>query len=345
MIIFMIFSAMSTFAADEKFVETKPKDFVSLTDASKKMGATLFYDPFSKSCTLQKNGNTLSFKAEQDIAVLNYRKLIGIQKPIFYKGQIFVSKSLIDEAELLFISKQSESFFKIGAVLIDPGHGGKDPGTIGVIETDGKKQFIYEKDIVLSVGKELHEMLVSKYPDKKILLTRSTDVFLTLEQRVEIANSVKLAENEAIVYVSIHANSAFDKKASGFEVWYLSPGYRRDILTEKDANAELLPILNSMMEEEYTTESILIAKFIHDGMQKQIGTYSKGRGLKAEEWFVVRNTKMPSVLVEVGFVSNVQEALYLADKNYLHKISLGIYNGVASFITHFEQSRGFTNSK
>ena len=119
-------------------------------------------------------------------------------------------------------------------------------------------------------------------------------------------------------------------------------GTFRQATDEKDVDDDLRPILNSMLEEEYTTESILMAKFIHDGLDKQVGAVSKSRGLKAEEWFVVRNSYMPSVLVEVGFVSNSAEAYNLSDPSYLHKISVGLYNGVGSFVTHFEQSRGFT---
>ena len=99
------------------------------------------------------------------------------------------------------------------------------------------------------------------------------------------------------------------------------------------------------MEEEYTAESILIAKFIMDGLSSQIGSVSKARGIKAEEWFVVKNSNMPSVLIEVGFLTNEKEALNLNDKSYLQKTSLGIYNGVSAFITHFERSRGFTKTK
>ena len=78
-----------------------------------------------------------------------------------------------------------------------------------------------------------------------------------------------------------------------------------DVIDKKDADNDstLFPILNSMMEEEYTTESIMIAKFIMDGLQAQIGKESNARGMKAEEWFVVRNSNMPSVLIELGFVS------------------------------------------
>ena len=100
-----------------------------------------------------------------------------------------------------------------------------------------------------------------------------------------------------------------------------------------------------MMEEEYTTESILIAKFILEGIGAQVGNLSKARGIKAEEWFVVRNTKMPSVLIETGFLSNKKEAALLLDDKYLQKLSFGIYNGLQAFVTHFERSRGFTGIK
>ncbi len=98
------------------------------------------------------------------------------------------------------------------------------------------------------------------------------------------------------------------------------------------------------MEEEYTTESILIAKFIMDGLNAQIGSKTVSRGIKAEEWFVVKNSKMPSVLIELGFVSNPAEAALLNDKAYLQKSALGIYNGITAFVSHFERSRGFTGN-
>ena len=100
-----------------------------------------------------------------------------------------------------------------------------------------------------------------------------------------------------------------------------------------------------MLEEEYTTESILIAKFITDGIQTQVGSLSESRGIKAEEWFVVRNANMPSVLIETGFLTNPAEAALLSDDKYLQKLSFGIYNGLQAFVTHFERSRGFTGNK
>jgi N-acetylmuramoyl-L-alanine amidase len=192
----------------------------------------------------------------------------------------------------------------------------------------------------------LYSRLKSAYPDKNISLTRSTDKFLSLSQRTDIANSIKLKDKEAILYISIHVNASLDKKASGYEVWYLSPGYRRTVLDKNSTDDKnLFPILNSMMEEEYTTESILIAKFIMDGIQAQVEKLSSPRGIKAEEWFVVRNANMPSVLIEVGFLTNQEEAMNLNSDSYLQKTTQGIYNGISAFVTHFERSRGFTTKK
>lgn len=191
----------------------------------------------------------------------------------------------------------------------------------------------------------LYERLHAAYPDKQIILTRSTDKFLTLGERTDIANNVKVGENEAVLFISVHVNSSLNKTSSGYEVWYLSPGYRRTVLDKSavDGDKNLFPILNSMLEEEYTTESIMIAKFIMDGLSAQIGKESTARGIRAEEWFVVKNSNMPAVLIELGFVSNEKEALLLNDDKYLKKATLGIYNGIAAFITHFERSQGFTS--
>ena len=99
-----------------------------------------------------------------------------------------------------------------------------------------------------------------------------------------------------------------------------------------------------IMEEEYTTESILIANSLMDALQAQVGSQSSSRGIKAEEWFVVRNSNMPAVLIELGFVTNQKEAALLATDSYKQKLSLGIFNGLAAFVTHFERSRGFTGA-
>lgn len=318
-----------------------------LVKTAKENGMELYWDTLSGGGILEKNGHQVSFRDGENIVLFDSSSISSVDSPVIRDGQIFVSKKFIDTVELFFKESGDKSPFKIGAILIDPGHGGKDPGAVGTFKIDGKTVRVQEKDAVLSVGKMLYDELKCAYPNKQIIMTRNSDKYLTLGERTDIANGVKLAEKEAVLYVSIHANASLDKKASGYEVWYLSPGYRRTVIDKAaaDNDKSLFPILNSMMEEEYTTESILMSKFIMDGLTSQIGSSAKARGIKAEEWFVVRNTNMPAVLIEIGFVTNEKEALNLRNPEHLKKTSLGIYNGIQAFVTHFERSRGFTSSK
>ncbi|MCR5063399.1 MAG: N-acetylmuramoyl-L-alanine amidase [Treponema sp.] len=323
----------------------RPVFSLDLLTESSKTGTMVYYDPLSGSGILEKNGHQISFRAGDNIALLDNRRLVLIEPVTLNDGKLEISNQFLQQSEKFFQTETDGASFKIGAVIVDPGHGGKDPGAMGIYTVNGKKITVREKDVTLAVGKMLYSHLKAGYPDKKIYLTRSTDTFLSLSERTEIANSIELKDNEAAIYISIHANASLDKKASGYEVWYLRPDYRRTVLSsDKSQDNSLFTVLNSMMEEEFTTESILIAKFVMDGLQAQLAGKSVARGIKADEWFVVRNAKMPSVLSEIGFVTNEKEALLLNDTAYLKKIANGIYNGLGAFIVHFERSRGFTKT-
>lgn len=324
----------------------QPAD-LNLIDESGKLGAQVYWDSLSGSGLLEKNGHQVSFRAGDGFVLHDYKKLAVTDAPVVRDGVLYVTRNFLSSADRLFKTENSDSSgFKIGAILIDPGHGGKDPGAMATHKISGKSVTVREKDINLAVGKMLYSRLRTAYPDKKILMTRDTDKYLTLQERTDIANAVRLGEKEAILYVSVHVNSSLDKKASGYETWYLSPGYRRTVLEKTgDVDKDLFSAMNIMMEEEYITESILIAKFVMDGIAAQVGNLSSPRGIKAEEWFVVRNSNMPAVLIEVGFLSNEKEAGNLADNAYLQKMALGIYNGMSAFVTHFERSRGFTGAR
>lgn len=317
---------------------------ISLMDKGKSLGMTLYWDTLSESGMVEKNGHQLSFRAGEQIVLLDSIRMMITDAPEIKDNQIYVSNKFINDSEEFF-NQKSEDPFKVGAILIDAGHGGKDPGALKTYKVNGKNVTIQEKDINLKVAKMLYERLHAAYPQKQIILTRNKDVFLTLGERTDIANNVKVGENEAVLFISIHVNSSLNKSSSGYEVWYLSPGYRRTVLDKSavDNDKNLFTIMNSMLEEEYTTESIMIAKFIMDGLQGQIGKESTARGIRAEEWFVVKNSNMPAVLIELGFVSNEKEALLLNDDKYLKKATLGIYNGISAFVTHFERSQGFTS--
>lgn len=333
----LIVAVQGTLAAQNARVE------LTLSELSERLRANAFWDPLSGVVMLKKNGHLANFRVNDELVIFDYDEFALLDAPRRGTKGLVVTNAFLDRISSFFDTLPPPVTYRVGAILIDPGHGGKDPGAVGTAKINGKKVTVREKDIVLKVALDLHARLKSAWPDKQILLTRTGDTFPSLEDRVEMANSVKLQPHEAILYLSIHANAAFKASSSGFEVWYLTPDYRRTVIDKTEtASRDILPILNSMMEEEFTTESILIAKSVMEGLNAQIGSLSQNRGIKEEAWFVVRNAKMPSVLVELGFVSNPDEAKFLANEEYLKKCATGIYNGLSAFIAHFEGSRGFT---
>ena len=317
------------------------ENMTPLSAILKETGAMFRWEPYRSFGELTLYGQSVVFKPDVPFLLINYSEKsenLGVVRGD--DGGIFFSDKAVDIISDIFLPKQiSSNSMRIKAVIIDPGHGGKDPGAIGSYSDGENKVQLQEKDIVLSVATEIADNLKRTYHDKEIILTRSTDLFLSLEQRTVIANKIELQEHESIIFVSIHANASFNSKAKGFEVWYLPPEIRRDLLDPDFLDSDLsdvAPILNTMLEEEITVESILLAQSIQNGLNQTAGSFISDRGLKEESWFVVRNAKMPAVLVELGFITNQEEAMILSDTGYLKKISEGIYNGISSFIDHFE---------
>jgi N-acetylmuramoyl-L-alanine amidase len=315
-----------------------------------KQGAEFHWDPFFQKGIFSLAGHNAAFYAGQagdtGLLMIDSGEFFTVPLPYLEGGNIWFPETFITAAKNVFSRnlEDDRSRFRIAAIIVDPGHGGKDSGAVGTFTIQGKPLRSVEKDITLKVSRELHSLLSTAYPDKRVLLTRTGDTYPTLEDRVAIANSVPLRENEAIVFISIHANASFNKQARGYEVWYLSPDYRRNVLdrSKVTGSAEVIPILNAMLEEEFTTESIMMAQSILRRFGEAVGASMPSRGIKAEEWFVVRNARMPSVLVELGFVTNEADALLMADESYLKKVSEALYKGIIDFVSTFERSGGFT---
>jgi N-acetylmuramoyl-L-alanine amidase len=174
-------------------------------------------------------------------------------------------------------------------------------------------------------------------------MTRDSDIFYELRERTDIANSVPIRKNEAIIYISIHANASNNRNARGYEVWYLSPEHRRTLLddTQYSDSPGLRKIMNSLMEEGITVESTKLGVSILDAFDNTVGRSMPSRGLKAEEWFVVRHSRMPAVLVELGFVTNREDVLLMTVDTHLHKLVEALYKGIMDFVGDFESSGGF----
>jgi N-acetylmuramoyl-L-alanine amidase len=308
------------------------------------------WDPFFQGGVVAAAGHYLTFHAgkggEEGFVAVDNRELLTLPVPYVEKGLLVFPEAFVTSLRtVLDQSVMDDQFrFRIAAIIVDPGHGGRDTGAIGTHTISGRTLRVIEKDITLKVSKELHSRIAAAYPDKRVLLTREGDTYPTLEDRVAIANAVPLKENEAIIFISVHANASFNKTARGYEVWYLSPEYRRTVIDADRYNdsADIISIHNAMLEEEFTTESIMMAQSILKRFDETIGRSIPSRGIKAEEWFVVRNVRMPSVLVELGFVTNEEDARLMSDENYLKSFSEALYKGITDFITLFERSGGFT---
>jgi len=313
------------------------------------------WDPFFSKGSISSGRHEASFisgkNGETGVVLMDYREVLTLPLPFMENGIIRFPEAFVIQIKNTFnrYAQEDLSRFRIAAIIIDPGHGGRDPGASWEYNIQGKILKSVEKDITLKVSRQLHATLRSAYPDKQVFITRTGDTNPTKDARVNLANSVPLAQNEAAIYISIHANSSLNRNARGYEVWYLNPSYRREVIdkskyeeSSNELRKEVLPILNSMMEEELTTESIILANSILKSLGEAVGNKLPSRGLKAEEWFVVRNAHMPSVLVELGFVSNETDALLMSDDAYLKNLSDALYKGIADFVTFFEKSGGFT---
>jgi N-acetylmuramoyl-L-alanine amidase len=328
-------------AATVFFCAAVAAESLSVYDLQAETGARFQWDPFRRHGLLWKGSRVVSFKTGSPFVVFDFSEQSAVAPVTLERGVPIFPRETADRVRTFFSKPviQPDSPV-ISTIIIDPGHGGRDAGAVATHTIRGKSVTLEEKHIVLDVSLATAKLLEERFPEKRIVLTRTTDTYPSLEERVELANGIVLAENESIIYLSIHANaSPFNKNAKGFEAWYLPPDYRRELITPdsvKDGGEDILPILNTMLEEEYTVESILLARNITRGIERTVGDASPNRGLKEQSWFVVRNAKMPSVLIEIGFVTNLDEAALLLEPAYLKKLSQGIYNGVVEYILSFE---------
>ncbi|MBR5323696.1 MAG: N-acetylmuramoyl-L-alanine amidase [Muribaculaceae bacterium] len=221
-------------------------------------------------------------------------------------------------------------------VVLDAGHGGKDPGAIG------KK--IKEKDINLEIVLKLGDLIKKNHPDVKVVYTRSNDIFVELSERAKIAN-----KNKADLFISVHTNAAQSKTAKGTETYALG-------LAKTEENLEVAKRENSviLLEDDYSTkyegfdptsaESYIMFDFMQSmyleqsinlasSVQEQFRTKAKrsDRGVRQGAFWVLRATSMPSILIEVGYISNAEEENYLALSSSRQKLAESIYDAFSHY--------------
>ena len=313
---------------------------VSLEELLKRTGAAMHWDPWRHTGSLSRDGIYLVFRSGDPWMVLNGTDLLVTGTVLEENGVLIFSEEAAQTVfEVFGVDSGSPGPYRLSTILIDPGHGGRDSGAGRTWPVDGTVFPLTEKDVVLEISLRVAEALQEANPEIRVLLTRENDVYPTLEERVAMANGVELQPREGMIYLSIHANASLSGGAEGYEVWYLPRDYRREVVNPGSLGGggrDIAPIVNALWEEEFTHESIRLADFILEGFREQLGEDIPDRGKREESWFVVRNARMASVLVEVGFLTNEAESGRLRDPEYLSRISEGIYNGVADFISFFD---------
>lgn len=242
-------------------------------------------------------------------------------------------------------------------VVIDPGHGGKDPGALG------KTRKIDEKHIVLSVSKKLGDKIKAAYPDVNVVYTRSTDVFVELKERANIAK-----RNKADLFISVHCNSAANTKAYGASAWILGPKSTRNPNNtsnyfEKSQSVAQRENSVMLLEDDYKTSyqdfdpesaesvisnnllwmanyenSLMFAAEYDSYIHKAPYRVSGHTGIHQDVFYLLWATNMPSALLEIGFISNSADYAIMSTADGQEKIAQSIFNAFSNYKTKYDAS-------
>jgi N-acetylmuramoyl-L-alanine amidase len=227
---------------------------------------------------------------------------------------------------------------KVGRIVLDPGHGGHDTGTVG-------PGGLREKDLVLDVAQRLGRLIETRM-GSEVIFTRSDDTFIPLERRTEIANEAK-----ADLFLSIHANSSPLRSAAGVETYYLNFTTSRsalDLASRENSGSqmtvyELQGLLQKIALKDKVEESREFATRVQTALYtlsaKTTDARSKDRGIKKAPFVVLIGASMPSVLAEIGFVSNAHDESVMRREEYRERTAEALYKGIsnyASSLSHFQ---------
>lgn len=257
------------------------------------------------------------------------------REPAYMDSDQFYSDSSVIAA--LEMGQQSPWLDDFDCIVIDPGHGGRDPGAIGYAGT-------FEKDRALEIALLVRDILNIRRPDLEVVMTRSTDCYVSLGARTRLANSMK-----ADLFISIHCNAAVNSSANGFETFFLSRARTDDSravemlensVIEFDESYDtaahtfqddaLSFLLADIAQNIYLERSSSLAVEIQDSMSDRF-TGNASRGVKQAGFYVLRGALMPSVLVEIAFISNPEEERMLQSLDFRLASAEAIVDAILQF--------------
>ncbi|MFA7706536.1 MAG: N-acetylmuramoyl-L-alanine amidase [Candidatus Omnitrophota bacterium] len=307
---------------------------VSLCDLR---GVDIKYDTLIRTVYLDKDTKRVNIRAGDTMVLVN-DNIMNLNSPIdIYQGTIVVPKQFKEQIfDILFpqavstYRRQARGKINLNKVVIDAGHGGNDPGAIG-------KNGLREKDVNLDIARRLSDLLRAE--GVRTVLTRSSDKFIPLSGRVNIAN-----RSGADLFISLHSNANRSRSLSGFEVYYVAPSIsdsKRASMTAKSASLrlknavfasnspDLQAIIWDMIYTNSRAESIDLAHSLCRVMDSSID--ANILGVKGARFQVLKGVRTPGVLIEVGFVSNLNEERLLRSSAYRQKLAEGILEGIRGY--------------
>ena len=316
-------------------ISKSSNNWLSISIPRGKIDSTAFYKKYMLS-------PIIDLKTVQMDHILQISFLLSIipdDFEIFTKDKkIIIRLDVAQKSNAEKIKKDKKKYI-FDTVILDPGHGGKDPGAT----SNG----IREKDITLSISKKIGQKL-EKSLGVNVIYTREEDVFLSLKSRTEIAN-----KNNGDVFISIHANSIDNSPSTrGFETYLLRPGKTQDAIdialrensvikafennnSRDETGSEF--ILATIEQNAYIKESEFLAREIQYQLSSVLKNKKLNRGVKQAGFQVLVGASMPNVLIEVGFITNSTEAENLSSKKYQDKIAQGIVRALTTYKHRYEQ--------
>lgn len=274
---------------------------------------------------------------------LTYTDQASLRKITEGRDPIIWSRLMIDEETMLTGNSGSggASFSETGytqpknefdVVVLDPGHGGYDPGSIGY-------QGVIEKDIVLKIAKKVGAYINEYMPNVKVVYTRDDDSFVELEERGSIAN-----RNEGDLFVSIHSNSNASRYAYGTDVFFLGLERSKTALEVMKRENQVIRSNRDTAQKELSSEDLLVYELTNSGyiatsehiagrIEHQLSERAKrrSRGVKQARFVVLYHASMPAILIETGFISNPSEARYLSSDHGQIIIASAIFRAIRNY--------------
>jgi len=272
------------------------------------------------------------------------KKYTGLSFPV-----IIIMLAIYSFNSFSLAAQDNGTGYMLKTVVIDAGHGGKDPGSPG--------KLTYEKDVVLAIALKLGKLIETELPGVKVIYTRKTDEFIPLHQRADIAN-----ENKADLFISIHANGNPNTQVTGTETLVLGlhrAGENFEVAKKEnsvilleadyhtryegfDPNSPESYIIFSLMQNLYFEQSINMAALVEDQFRER--AQRKDRGVKQQGLLVLAQTSMPGILIETGFITNPEEEKYLMSEEGQNVISSAIFRAFRDYKKLIESKSSFALS-